>query len=122
MGKRLCKKLVNHKGETIAETLVALLISALALIMLAGSISTAKTIISSSQKRYTEYYTNDSKMIEEASAASTSATTLATVTVTVKESKDDTTAKLSLSPYSVAYYGNDTLKTYPTVIYEYVGS
>ena len=42
------RKLHSKAGETIAETLVALLISALALVMLAGALSAAAKVITTS--------------------------------------------------------------------------
>lgn len=49
-------KLVSQTGETIGETLIALLISALALTMLAGAISTAAKLITKSEAVMTKYY------------------------------------------------------------------
>ena len=54
--KRVLKKLRGNAGESIAETLVALLISALALVMLAGAVSAASNIISKSNEKMNEYY------------------------------------------------------------------
>ena len=49
-------KLKSQAGETIGETLVALLISALALTMLAGAISTAAKLITKSETVMETYY------------------------------------------------------------------
>lgn len=49
MKKRLLAKLRGRAGESIAETLIALLISALALVMLAGAISSAANIVRTSK-------------------------------------------------------------------------
>lgn len=49
-------KLKSQAGETIGETLVALLISALALTMLAGAISTAANLITKSETVMETYY------------------------------------------------------------------
>lgn len=51
-----CSKLRSQAGETIGETLIALLISALALTMLAGAISTAANLITKSEIVMTNYY------------------------------------------------------------------
>ena len=48
MKKRALRKLKSRSGETLAETLVSVLISALALVMLAGAIGAAKNIIANS--------------------------------------------------------------------------
>lgn len=52
----LCKKLHSQSGETIGETLVALLISSLALVMLATMISSTVNLVSKSQTKMDEYY------------------------------------------------------------------
>ncbi|MBR6220466.1 MAG: hypothetical protein IKQ80_07880 [Clostridia bacterium] len=55
--KKLMSKLRSAAGETIGETLVALLISALALTMLAGAIGAANNIVTRSNKAMNDYYT-----------------------------------------------------------------
>ena len=59
MKNRAFHKFGSNAGETIAETLVALLISALALVMLAGAISSAGKVITTSDKKMAEYYEQD---------------------------------------------------------------
>lgn len=66
-GNRAMRKLRNNAGETIAETLVALLISALALVMLAGAISSTANMIKTSDSKMAKYYTNDRKLAEQLS-------------------------------------------------------
>lgn len=56
MKRILIRKCRNQSGETIAETLIALLVSALALTMLAGSITTATKVAESSDKTLKQYY------------------------------------------------------------------
>ena len=52
----MLKKLRSTAGESIGETLVALLISALALVMLAGAVSSASNIITRSNDAMNDYY------------------------------------------------------------------
>lgn len=54
--KKMMKKIKNRAGETIGETLAALLIASLALIMLAAAISTSTGIISKSSKKIDAYF------------------------------------------------------------------
>ena len=54
----MLKKLRSTAGESIGETLIALLISALALVMLAGAVSSASNIITRSNDAMNDYYTN----------------------------------------------------------------
>ena len=58
--KRALKKLRGRSGESIGETLVALLISALALVMLAAAITSATGIIRRSNEAIEQHY-NDSR-------------------------------------------------------------
>ena len=58
MKKRIMAKLRSQAGESIAETLVATLIAALALLMLAGAVSSASNIITRSNDAMNDYYTN----------------------------------------------------------------
>ena len=51
-------KLRDRAGESIAETLVGLLISALALLMLAGALTSASNIVNKSKTAMEDYYTN----------------------------------------------------------------
>lgn len=63
--KKLKHKLLNKAGETIGETLVALLISAFALVMLAGAISKTANMITSSDKKMGEYYNKDATLANQ---------------------------------------------------------
>ena len=58
------RKLRNRRGESIAETLVATLIAALALTMLAGSIAAASNMIKESRRNLKTYYDNSNNMAE----------------------------------------------------------
>ena len=53
------KKLCSNTGETIGETLVALLISSLALLMLAGAITAATRVVDRSKTAIADYYVAD---------------------------------------------------------------
>ena len=65
MIKHAQRKLRSRKGESIGETLVALLISALALLMLAGAVSSAANIVTTSKNKMETYYTADNSAVEE---------------------------------------------------------
>lgn len=51
MIKNLKKKLGSQTGESLAETLIALLIASLALVMLAGAMTTASSILTRSREK-----------------------------------------------------------------------
>ena len=56
------RKLSDVSGESLSETLIALLISALALVMLAGAISAAGNLITKSKDKMAEYYNKDAAL------------------------------------------------------------
>jgi len=60
--KRIVRKLKNNSGESIAETLVAVLIAAFALLMLAGTINTASNLITNSKNRLKVYYDENNRL------------------------------------------------------------
>ena len=64
MNERIRSKLGSRAGESISETLVALLISALALVMLAGVITTSTRIVTSSRESMNNYYDACNAMVD----------------------------------------------------------
>lgn len=70
------KKLRSRAGETIGETLVSLLIGALALTMLAGAVSTAGRLVNDSRNNLKNYYNGRDSMtlMERAEDSSDTAT------------------------------------------------
>ena len=67
MKQRIMHKLRGKTGESIAETLIALLISALALIMLAGAIGAASDIITRSNTAVNQHYDADATRVNSTS-------------------------------------------------------
>ena len=63
MRNGIMKKLRANRGETLAETLMAALVSALALVMLAGAMSAARTTILKSEEKMSAYYGADAAMV-----------------------------------------------------------
>ncbi len=63
-GDKMINKLKSTSGESIAETLVAVLISAFALLMLAGTINTASRLITGSQTKLEEYYSKNNELAD----------------------------------------------------------
>ncbi len=60
--KKMFRKLRSRSGESIGETLVALLISALALVMLAAAITSATGIINRSNTAIEQRYADTTSM------------------------------------------------------------
>ena len=68
--KIIAAKLRGQLGESIAETLIALLISALALMMLAGAVSAAANVITKSRTSMNTYNTTTVETVVRAGWAS----------------------------------------------------
>lgn len=62
------KKLRNQAGETLAETLITVLIIAVAMMMLAGMISATASMVKTSETKMNEYY-QGSEVLETFSGA-----------------------------------------------------
>ena len=58
------KKLINNSGESIAEVLIALLVSSLALVILASMISSTQSIVSTSKEATKNYILEENRLIE----------------------------------------------------------
>ena len=107
---RLSNKLNSRTGETIAETLVALLISALALIMLAGAISTTSRVVTESENKMQEYYTANNSLAEPSGNNGT---------LTIADSEGKNVILFgTTSSIDIAYSKNDAFSGHPVVAYK----
>lgn len=66
MREKLKRKLRSRSGETIAEVLIALLVSTIALVLLAGMLTSSTNIILRSTRAITSYYeaSNDKLVLQ----------------------------------------------------------
>ena len=131
---RIRKKLRGQAGETIAETLVALLISVLALTMLAGAVSTASRIITQSEERMKDYYSATDDMVNRlngATAETSEHVSKSNKTVSIKAGDTeavylpwkDADGKLDLqSTPSITCYTNNVFAGKPIVAYRAGGT
>ena len=113
MIEKLKKKLNSRAGETISETLVALLISALALTMLAGAISASLSLITKSRVRMNLYY--DANEAASGVVKMSSGGTSADDGITIKDSE----GKIVDMPFDVDYYKNGEFSQFTVVSYKY---
>ena len=104
MKGRIARKLKSRAGESIAETLIGMLIASLALVMLAGSISTATRLILTSKDRMDEYYAADADMANQTGEA-------ATIEITLKGGNVEQSIK-SVSCYQNAEFDNSPVYSY----------
>lgn len=95
-------KFRSNAGESISETLIALLISALALIMLAGAVTTASRIVTVSRDKLDEYYDNNEEIIAGTDVGHDSLGN-GTVTITIKTKTGD---NVLFKKEDVPYYSN----------------
>ncbi len=111
----MINKLKSTSGESIAETLVAVLIAAFALLMLAGSVNTSSNLITQSQSKLEEYYSENNDLVMKKIDSGRKVTTGQAV-ITVKT--EGTTTYVSETFDKETYYklesniGNQALITY----------
>lgn len=104
-------KLKSNSGESIAETLVAVLIAAFALLMLAGTINTSSNLITRSQETMNDYYAKNNAVEERAASASGADKTASFAIIEGDES-------LKLDSCTVKTYKNDKYSSRQVVAYD----
>ena len=109
MKKKIIGKLSGQGGETIVETLIALLISALALMMLAGAVNAGMRLVENSRAHMETYYQENNSL---AARAAGSASGSLTVSVT------DLLPKTGDADITVNYWVNDHFSKTPVVAYQ----
>lgn len=109
LGKRMRRKLRSNAGESIGETLVALLISALALVMLAGAISSTANMITTSDAKMGEYYDGDDVLVQQSSGAVASSVTIQGT-------------KTAAQTRNISCYTNAVFASKPVVAYQYASA
>ena len=108
------KKLKSQTGESIGETLVSLLIAALALVMLAGAISASSGVIMKGRNKLNAYYTANEAESGVVKMKSGTRETDDKMTLT------DGKGQFSESPsYPVTYYINDEFNSRIVIAYKY---
>ena len=111
--KKIWNKLRGTAGESLAETLVAVLIIAFASVVLAGMISATVNMVKRSESSMKTYYAKSAdleKMVTEN-------TTEIKINLTLK-----TGDKSTVDDIKVKYDSNSELANYTVVAYAYAGS
>ena len=98
MEKLLIRKLRSTSGESIAETLVAVLIAAFALLMLAGTINSASNIIMTSKTTLDSYYMINNNLEKQSNAGESNYSVDNNGSITLK-SNDNTPESLKKVSY-----------------------
>lgn len=110
-GKRLISwlksRLGSRSGESIAESLIALLVSSIGLLMLAGMLNGSTMMIVRSRKTVGSYYAGNNKLEEKAGDPS------GTVNMVFKDEE----GKIREEAFPVIYYVNRTVGKRPVISY-----
>ena len=102
-------KLKGQSGESIGETLVALLIAALALVMLAGAISASLGVVNKGRDKLEDYYSaNEAINKREGSGSNVSKGIKIT----------DSSGIIDIQECDITYFSNDTFSNKPVVAYK----
>lgn len=104
--RRFVEKLKSQVGESIAEVLIALLISSLALVMLASMISSTTSMVSRGKSAMKEYYACNEDL-EKLTKTKEKTTETEGVSITIKPADSGTSIKQIEK--TVTVYGNECL-------------
>lgn len=116
--KNACHKLKNHRGESIAEVLIALLVSSLGMLLLATMISASARVIRTSRDAMKNYMSSDNLIILQNESSDT--VKILYGTITVKDSSDNNYALWDggSSDIDAAYYRSTSAGNgYPVISY-----
>lgn len=118
MMERIKRKLSSQAGESIGETLIALLISALALVMLAGAVSTAMRIVTNSKEKIDVYYkVNNALVAREATAPTINGTTVEGYSTDVLNVSIPGLLPTGKTVPTTYYWKNESLSAVPVIAY-----
>lgn len=117
MAMRMHHKLKSKKGESITEVLVALLISALAIVLLAGMVNASTNMILKSKNKMEKYANAENSVVER----NGNEPATGTVTFKIGENKirlNDDNNGTTDNEVSVEYYTNDESVKYTVRSYK----
>lgn len=103
---KIMNRLHSSVGESLSETLISLLVAALALTMLAGAISSSANVIKKGRNSLNQYYNETEKIVTMSGSGKNG-------TITIKDSSSFTQSE------SILYYENDKLGNTPVITYQY---
>lgn len=86
--RKLASVVASNSGETLVETLISVLISSLALLMLATAIGASVNIIKRSRDSMQNFYNGESKMIRSAQGSGSGSDLQVTVDVALTRDGD----------------------------------
>ena len=107
--KKIKKRIHTQAGESIAETLIALLLASLALVMLASMIQSTSSIVIKSKNKMDEYYTANVRLENPNQSG---------LKISIEE-KDSTKTYGKIEIDNVLYQENETFSNKPVLAYTY---
>lgn len=126
--KSLLTKIRKSSGETLSESLVAIVIAALSMAMLSAMISASSHIIAKSTDDMDAYYSENNKIemqkeaaedgAEEAEPEAVGVYANGEISITGSDDADTYVISTEGDPVSVKYYKNQTAKRKPVICYE----
>ena len=116
MREKLKQKLKSRAGESISETLVALMIAALGLVMLAVAVTTTSDLVLTSRNRLDAYYAANEE--GDGVVKMTGSARSGNVVLTDASNASLTGDGLAEQTLEVEYYVNDAFGRNPVVAYE----
>lgn len=116
MKERMISKLRSRSGETLAETLIAVLISALAALMLTGAITSAKRAVDINENVINRYYAVNNAMVERKESPLEEEGYTGELTVTIKNDSINLTPATSVN---ATYYQNNQFPGRSVIAYTY---
>ena len=112
MWQRIRRKLKSRAGESIAETLVALLIAVLALVMLAEAMSASSGVVIKGRNKLNAYYEKNEEAGGVVKKASGGSSVGGGILIT------DTTGGIHPQSYDIYYYRNGEFGDRAVISYE----
>jgi Tfp pilus assembly protein PilV len=117
MRKKIRSRLKSNRGESLGEVLIAVMISALGLVLLASMINGAKEAVIRSKETVSTYMTANNRLVENTEGSSGSGSVgfasiedIGTTATRLTDSSPET--------ISVLYYINDTFHSYAVTSYK----
>ena len=117
VSEKMKRKLKSRAGESLGETLIALLIAVFALLMLAGAITTASTVVNRSKQKMNSYYSANESIIQLSGSGNDTSLYFSVSTETI-----DTSGSLNLALVPVTYYQNSIIEGKTVTAYKYKGT
>lgn len=103
--EKAIRKIRNSNGESLAETLVALLIAALGILLLAGMVISSSNMVKSSRQKIIEYVGLENKLVEQSEAANNGQLNMVNTASgdPVRFTKDEDDTVVSIKYFEVNY-------------------